>query len=133
MSSLYWINRIMSTMYSNSSTPFFVGLSSTQPDSMGNNISEPSGGNYMRVRIASFTEPNNGMVSNSNELEFNRSSEIWFDDNNKATYWVVFDGSDSDAHMISYGLLDAPKCIDTNTVVKIAANSLTVTLSDYRV
>lgn len=133
MNSLYWINRIMSTMYSNSATTFFVGLSSTEPDSAGNNISEPTGGNYARVRVASFTEPSNGMVSNTNELEFNRSSDIWFSDENKATYWVVFDGADTDAHMLSCGLLDSPRCIDSNTVVKIAANSLTITLSNYRI
>lgn len=132
MNSLYWINTIMSTMYSDSTRVFYVGLSSTQPASDGSGVSEPVGNGYSRVKVASFTSPVVGRVSNTNDLEFNRSTDIWFNDNNKAAYWVLFDGEGENANVLSFGLLDEPKCVESNTVVKIAANSLSVTLSDYQ-
>lgn len=132
MNTVYWISKIMSTMYSNSSGEFYLGLSSTTPNTDGTGVSEPSGSSYHRVKIASFTSPVNGRVTNTNELEFDRSTETWFDDANKAKYWVLFDGAATGANVLSSGLLDEPKCIESNTVVKIAANSLSVTLSDYQ-
>lgn len=133
MNSLYWINTIMSTMYSDNARVFYVGLSSTQPNSDGSGVSEPVGNGYSRVRVASFTSPVSGRVSNTNDLEFNRSTDTWFTDSNKAAYWVLFDGDGEGANVLSFGLLDEPKCIESNTVVKIAANSLSITLSDYQV
>lgn len=131
MNSTYWLNKIMDTMYTSASSEFWVGLSSTMPSQDGTGISEPTGGNYARVQIEDFTTPVDGTIKNVSALEFNRSTAVWFDSDNKARYWVLFDGSGSDATLLSSGELDEAKTIESNTSITIAAETLSVTLTDY--
>lgn len=130
MNSTYWLNKVMSTMYTNGSDSFYIGLSSTKPAKDGSGVTEPTGNNYARVQIAAFTAPNNGVVKNSAALEFPRSTGVWFN-SPKAAYWILFDGSGSSAHVLSCGELDEPKSIESNTIVTIAAETLSITLTDY--
>lgn len=131
MNSTLWLNKIMDTMYTSNSAEFYIGLSSTMPEKNGTGVTEPSGGNYARVKVDAFTSPDNGMVKNVNALEFNRSTGVWFDSNNKAQYWVLFDGANSGANVLSSGNLDEAKTIESNTVITIAAETLSITLTDY--
>lgn len=130
MNSTYWLNKVMSTMYTNGSGSFYIGLSSTKPSKDGNGVTEPSGNNYARVKIASFTEPNNGVVKNATSLYFPKSTGVWFD-SPPAAYWVLFDGSGSSAHVLSCGDFYEPKSIKNNTLVSIASGELSITLTDY--
>lgn len=132
MNSTYWLNKIMDTMYTSAATGFWVGLSSTMPAQDGTGVSEPTGGNYARVQITEFTDPVNGTIKNVSALEFNRSSAVWFDSDNKARYWVLFDGSTADATLLSSGELDEAKTIESNTSITIAAETLSITLTDYQ-
>lgn len=131
MNSTYWLNKIMDTMYTSASSEFWVGLSSTMPSQDGSGVSEPTAGNYARVQIENFTAPVDGTIKNVSALEFNRSTAVWFDSDNKARYWVLFDGSNSDATLLSSGELDEAKTIESNTSITIAAETLSVTLTDY--
>lgn len=132
MNSLYWRNRILRTMYTNNTDPFYVGLSSLKPDTDANKAYEPTGGGYKRVKVGPFTEPENGRVSLSDTVEFGRSTAPWYEHPVRACYWVLFDGDGADAHILSYGELDEPKCIETNTIILIGAQSIVITLSDYQ-
>lgn len=132
MNSTYWLNKIMNTMYTSNSGEFWVGLSSTEPLGSGANVSEPDGGAYARVRINEFSAPVNGMVKNTAAIEFPRSTSTWFESNKKARYWLLFDGSGTDAHLLSSGELDEAKTIESNTTITISANTLSVTLTDYQ-
>lgn len=131
MNSTYWLNKIMDTMYTSAESEFWVGLSSTMPNQAGTGVSEPTGGNYARVQVTEFTEPVNGTIKNVSALEFNRSTAVWFESDNKARYWVLFDGSTSDAKLLSSGELDEAKTIESNTSITIAAETLSITLTDY--
>jgi len=131
MNSTYWLNTIMGTMYTNNETAFYVGLSSTLPEADGTGISEPTGGNYSRVEITAFSNPINGVVKNTTSLEFPRSTAVWFPSDSKASYWVLFDGSSASANLLSSGALDEAKTIESNTTITIAAETLSVTLTDY--
>lgn len=131
MNSTYWLNKIMDTMYTSASSEFWVGLSSTMPSQDGTGVSEPTGGNYARVKIEEFTAPSNGTIKNVSALEFNRSTTVWFDSDHKARYWVLFDGSTSSAKLLSSGELDEAKTIESNTSITIAAETLSITLTDY--
>lgn len=131
MNSTHWLNKIMDTMYTSSSAEFYIGLSSTTPAKDGTGVTEPSGGNYARVKVTAFTAPDNGMVKNTSALEFPRSTATWFESTAKAQYWVLFDGAGSSAHVLSSGNLDEAKTIESNTVITIAANTLSITLTDY--
>ena len=130
MNSTYWLNKVMKTMYTSNSGSFYLGLSSTEPAKNGSGVTEPSGNNYARVQVTAFSEPNNGVVKNTNALEFPRSTGVWFD-TPKAAYWVLFDGAGASAHVLSCGALDEPKSIESNTIVTIDAQTLSVTLTDY--
>lgn len=131
MNSTHWLNKIMDTMYTSNDAEFYIGLSSTAPSKDGTGVTEPSGGNYARVKVTGFTAPDNGMVKNTSALEFPRSTAVWFESTAKATYWVLFDGAETGANVLSSGNLDEAKTIESNTVITIAANTLSITLTDY--
>lgn len=131
MNSTYWINRVMSTMYpSSNATGFYIGLSSTKPTDAGGNVSEPSGNNYSRVQVTAFTSPSDGVVKNKNALSFPRSSGIWFPTTARAEYWVLFDGNDSSAHVLSCGAITEPLTIWGGAAITIAEESISITLRD---
>lgn len=131
MNSTHWLNKIMDTMYTSNTDEFYIGLSSTAPAKDGTGVTEPTGGNYGRVKVTAFTAPVDGMVKNTEALEFPRSTAVWFESTAKATYWVLFDGAGTDANVLSSGNLDEAKTIETNTVITIAAETLSITLTDY--
>lgn len=131
MNSTFWLNKIMKTMYTDNQD-FYIGLSSTAPAADGTNVSEPAGDNYARIAVNGFTEPENGVVRNVNELVFPKSTGVWFEATDKAKYWVLFDGADASANYLSSGLLDEAKTIESNTTVTITAGTLSVTLTDYQ-
>ena len=121
----------MRDMYTNNDS-FYLGLSSTLPESDGSNVNEPEGNSYARVQVGGFTDPVNGVVKNINALTFPKSSGIWFPAESKAKYWVLFDGALSDANLLSSGELDEEKTVESNTTITIEAETLSVTLSDYQ-
>lgn len=131
MNSTYWLNKVMDTMYTSGTDTFYVGLSNTMPTAGGTGVSEPTGNNYARVLITAFTAPVNGMVKNVAAIEFPRSTGVWFEATAKANYWVLFDGAGADANVLSSGALDEAKTIESNTLITIAAETLSVTLTDY--
>ncbi len=130
MNTTYWINKVMNTMYTSSSTNFYIGLSSTLPTVSGSNLSEPSGGSYARVLVSSWTTPSSGKISNTNAITFTESTATWFSSDSPAAYWVLFDGSGSSANILSAGSLDEAKTVETNTTVSIAAGAISITLTD---
>jgi len=132
MNTTYWLNSIMDTMYTSNDGDFYVGLSSTLPTQAGANISEPTTGAYARVKVTAFSNPVNGMVKNTAAIEFPRSTGVWFDSDHKARYWLLFDGSGASAHLLSSGELDEAKTVESNTSITIAAETLSVTLTDYQ-
>ena len=131
MNTTYWRNTIMTAIYGGSSgRSYYVGLSSTTPTASGTNVTEPTGNNYSRVQITSFTTPNNGSVSNSAALVFPTSSGVWFPGNTPATHWVLYDGNSSGAHLLSAGTLESAIGIYKNTTVTIPAGEVVITLTD---
>lgn len=131
MNSTYWINKVMSTMYpSSGATGFYLGLSSTKPTAAGGNVTEPSGNNYSRVQVTAFTTPANGVIKNKNAISFPQSSGIWFPPTAKASYWVLFDGTGASAHVLSSGAINEPLTVWGNAVITIAAQAISITLTD---
>ena len=129
MNSKYWLNKIMDTMY-HSSTEFWVGLSSTEPTYNGSNITEPTDGGYSRVQITSFSDAADGCVYNVNPIHFPVSTDVWFGSENRARYWVIFDGNLAISQMLSYGPLNNPTVINNNTMASISERALKITLSN---
>ena len=121
MNSTYWLNKIMNTMYNDASAEFWLGLSSTKPAADGTG-----------VKITAFTQADGGSVRNPEAIEFPRSTGVWFESTAKAAYWVLFDGNTAEANLLSCGELDEPKTIESNTAITVAAETLSITLTDYQ-
>lgn len=132
MNTVFWINKIMSEMYTNGTTQFWVGLSSSEPAADGSNVTEPAGSDYARVQLTAFSEPQDGYIYNVDNVEFAKSTTDWFPDSSaKAAYWVLFDGAGTDANVLSAGELEKSKTIESDVRVTLAAETLGITLLDY--
>lgn len=131
MNTIYWINKIMDTMYTNSTNEFWIGLSSTEPGRDGSGVTEPEGEDYQRVQLTQFTAADDGYIQNVNDLEFPKSTSVWFPAETKAAYWVLFDGAGGDAKLLASGELLTPATVEANVRVTLAATTLGITLLDY--
>ena len=130
MNSTHWLNEIMNTMYVNSDKEFWIGLSSTEPDKDGGNITEPTGDDYARVQVTGFTPANDGFIYNVEQIAFQKSQSIWFPPEAKAAYWLLFDGPGADANFLQAGQLQEPKTIESSTTLAIAAETMGIALFD---
>lgn len=131
MNTVYWINQIMSTMYTNNSAEFWVGLSSTAPARDGSGVAEPTCDDYERAQLVGFSEPIDGYVYNKNDVEFVKTVSDWFPSETKAAYWILFDGKSSDANVLSSGELEKAKTVESDVRVILSAATLGITLLDY--
>lgn len=119
----------MSTMYSgNTSTSFYIGLSSTAPAADGSGITEPTGGSYGRALIDGFTAPVNGVVRNRVLIKFPESTADWFTSENPARYYIIFDGSGVNAHVLAAGNLVPQMEIPIDSEPTIAPGVLRISL-----
>lgn len=131
MISTYWANQGLKFLYSsNNSTTFYVGISSTVPTADGGNVTEPSGGNYARVKIDGLSEPSGGVITNTTAIEFPVSTSEWFPASARAICYVIFDGAGGDAHVLGSGNFYAPVAVTENTKFLIAAGRLSIRLTD---
>lgn len=130
MNTTFWRNEIMDSMYRDANRDYYIGLSSTKPTVAGGNVTEPVANGYQRVKINQFTQSNNGTVQNAQDIVFPLSTGTWFNEQHLAGYWVLFDGSGANAHVLSSGTLETPIGIWKNTIVTIAAGKVIITLLD---
>lgn len=130
MVSTYWATEALRRLYKeDASAEFYVGLSSTMPSVDGSNVHEPTGGNYTRVPIASTLDtPSNGKVTNAKSIEFPMSTSAWFNEENKAAYYVIFDGKDHSAHVLGAGEFYTPMVVEENCRLIIAAGLLEISV-----
>lgn len=131
MNTTLWINKVMDTMYVNSTDEFWVGLSSTEPAADGTGVTEPVGEDYQRVQLDEFSPAAGGYIQNVNDLQFPKSETVWFPAESKAAYWVLFDGAGADANLLASGELLVSATVEQNVRVTLAAKTLGITLLDY--
>lgn len=125
----YWANYVLNTAYRAADTAVYVGLSSTAPLKDGTGVTEPTGGGYARVRVAAFTTPADGVISNADTLEFPMSSGEWFPSSNPAAYYVLFNGSSAGAQVLAAGQMRPEMEIPSGTALKIFAGVMRISLS----
>ena len=129
MNTYYWSNLVLDTMYTNNEDiNFYIGLSATQPALDGTGVSEPEGNGYARAPISGFRAATNGSITNSETINFPTSTGKWFGSTNLAAYYVIFDGSGSDATVLAAGNLTPPMEIPADTSLAIAPGVLRITL-----
>ena len=105
-----------------SPTTVFVALYTTDPTDADTGT-EVSGNGYARQSVA-FSAPSNGATSNSGAVEFPQATGSW----GTVAYIGLRDAS-SGGNLLYHTALDASKTIATGDVFRIAAGSLSVTLT----
>ena len=130
MNTTYWLNKIMKTQFVDNTPSLFIGLSSSAPSKDGTGYAEPTQYGYARAPIGTLTAPENGTVTNENTISFQQSSGVWFPDEAKAKYWLLFDGSGANANLLSYGALASEQAIGNKAIAIIPAGGLAFSLSD---
>lgn len=116
------VNAVLrSTTYTSPAT-IYVALYTTDPTDADTGT-EVSGNAYARQSVA-FSAPSNGATSNSAAVEFPQATGSW----GTVAYIGLRDAS-TGGNLLFHTPLDASKTIATGDVFRIAAGSLTVTLT----
>ena len=134
MNTTYFKNLIMGNIFKTKTSPaipskYYIGLSSTAPALNGTNVTEPSGKGYSRVELTSLSTPQNGVITNSNDILFPESTADWFGADNPATHYVIYD-SKTGGNLLMYDALTSPRFIQENTIATIVSPSLVIKLID---
>ena len=120
-------NRILTWLLTTNSatrpTQWYVGLYSTgnQPSDSSAGT-ELSGNGYARQSVTFSVTGNSG--TNSGSITFPTATASW----GTITFAGIFDSA-SGGSLIAYSQLGASKVIDTNDILQISNNSLTLTLT----
>lgn len=111
---------------------FYVGLSSTQPNEDGTNVTEPSGGGYARMQTASSdwdtaTNADPAVVDNVNDITFPQATADWVSGND-LTYGVLYDAA-TGGNFLGFGPISNPRPVLNGDTAKIAAGDLEAKLT----
>lgn len=105
----------------------YIGLSKTSPTPDGENVTEPTGGGYSRLKIdrieTEFTGSVNGVVKNKLRKNYNETTDVW----GVCTHYAIFD-SPTGGNLLWCGELTRSRNIDVEMQVFINANDLVFTL-----
>lgn len=112
---------LRNTSYTSPAT-VYVALYTTDPTDADTGT-EVSGNGYARQSVT-FSAPSNGATSNSSAVEFPQATGSW----GTVAYIGLRDAS-SGGNLLYHTALDASKTIATGDVFRIAAGSLSVTLT----
>jgi hypothetical protein len=100
----------------------YVGLYTTDPTD-ANTGTEVTGGSYAR-QAATFGAPSNGASVTSADISFPQAGASW-----GTIGWIGILDASTAGNLLYHSPLTASKTIDTGDIFKIAAGSLSVTLS----
>ena len=78
--------------------------------------------------ISWLKDASGGRISNKETITFPSSTADWFTGANKASHYVIFDGSGSSANVLGAGAFYAPMEIGENQTIIIAAGLLSISL-----
>lgn len=133
MNTTYYLNCIAGNVFNSKTSPalptnYYIGLSSTAPNAGGSGVTEPSSSaGYARVRLTSLSEPENGVVTNSQSINFNESTASW----GTITHFVIYDAADvGSGNLLMYGTLSTPRSVETATIMTIKENYLSLSVQN---
>lgn len=131
MTTTHFLDRIMGNVFRTQTSPgipskVYLGLSSTPPDVDGSGVTEPSAAaGYQRVELTSLDVPNNGVITNKEEISFPESSDDW----GTMTHFVLYDAA-VNGNLLMYNVLSQARTIETATIVMVKTGSLKLTLAN---
>lgn len=105
----------------------YIALSKTEVDADGNNITEPVGGGYSRLKIdrndTEFTLSEDGIVKNKLMKSYKETTDVW----GLCTDYAILD-AESGGNTLYYGELKHARDIDVEMQLHIKPNDITITL-----
>ena len=116
------INAVLRNTSYTSPTTVYLALYTTDPTDADTGT-ECSGSGYARQAIT-FSSPSNGVTSNSSAIEFAQAGNSW----GTITHIGIRDALTT-GNLLFHTPLDASKTIATGDVFRVAAGSLSVTLT----
>lgn len=133
MNTKYFLNLVASNVFRSKETPaiptkYYIGLSKTEPNETGGNVTEPeTAAGYARVELNSLGEPVDGLVTNQQAINFNESTNGW----GAVTHFVVYDSNEAGAgNLLMYGALTTPRTVETATIMTIKENYLKLSVQN---
>ncbi len=125
----YYLNLIANHIFNGAASlppSYYIGLSSTKPQSNGGGVTEPSASaGYSRVLLSDLSDPVNGVVKNNSNIPFPKSSASW----NSIGYYVVFDAP-TGGHLLMGGSLSRSNTITSNMTVVIKPGTIKLSVVD---
>lgn len=127
MNTTYFLNCAAGNIFNTKTSPalptnYYIGLSTSAPTISGSGVTEPSiDAGYARVRLTSLSEPNDGVVTNSQAINFNESTASW----GTITHFVIFDSA-TGGNLLMYGTLSTPRSVETATIMTIKEGYLSL-------
>ena len=132
MTTTYFLNLTAGNLFKTKTDPaipasYYIGLSSTEPNISGGNVTEPStsGTGYARVQLTDLNEPADGVVSNKNIISFPSSTTSW----GTMTHYVIYDAA-SDGNLLMYGNLSVSRTIESDTILSINSGELEISIAN---
>lgn len=122
MNTNYFLNCVAGNVFGTKTDPaipttYYIGLSTTTPNTNGSGVDEPStDAGYARVQLTTLSEPLDGVVTNSQAINFNESTASW----GTITHFVIYDSPTVDSgNLLMYGKLSTPRSVETATIMTI--------------
>lgn len=125
MNTTHFLNRVAGNLFRTETSPaipteYYIGLSTTEPTMAGTNVSEPSASTgYSRVLLDNLSVPTNGVVTNTQNINFEESTASW----GTITHFVIYD-AEVDGNLLMYGALSTPRVVEAATVMTIRQDYL---------
>ena len=122
MNTTYFLNCVAGNVFNTKTSPalpttYYIGLSTTAPNVNGTGVDEPStDAGYARVQLTTLSEPLDGVVTNSQAINFNESTASW----GTITHFVIYDAETVDTgNLLMYGELSTPRSVEAATIMTI--------------
>lgn len=110
----------------------YVGLSTTAPTAVGENVTEPSGNGYARVMLGNYNQsytqkmgnPANGAIENAEIIYYPEATGSW----GTITHFCIYDAQ-LGGNLLAYGALTTSIAPTANTIPIIRVGELDISLS----
>ena len=130
MTTTYFLNVIAGNVFQTKTSPalpteYYIGVSTTAPNMDGTGVTEPKDSAYARVKVASLTAPENGVVKNAADIPFADATQDW----GTCTHFVMYDAK-TGGNLLMAGKLDRNRIVQADSQLRFLANGLTLTLKN---
>lgn len=129
MNTEYFVNCVAGNVFGTKKTPalpttYYLGLSTTTPKSDGTGYTEPSAAaGYNRLKLENLTSPEDGLVVNEKDLDFDESTANW----GMITHFIITDSATRGAgNLLIYGELTTPRSVEKETIMTFKEESLSL-------